>query len=92
MTNSGMKAVDSFKYMADCCGGEELVGHIYKNHVNFVYKIKMSEIEGGDVQNVLDILVERLLNDGGFFYKVRIGDDGSLCSIFLEGFNDGRRL
>ena len=92
MTRLGLKAIDSFKYMSKLFAGEELVGQTYKDHLNFVYKLKMLEIEGGDGQNVLNMLYERGLVDANFFYKLRIDDDGRLCGVFMERFNDVRGL
>ncbi|KAH6804556.1 hypothetical protein C2S51_032803 [Perilla frutescens var. frutescens] len=48
MISSGMRASDSYRYMTKEAGGEHLVGHTMKDHLNFVNGMKMSAIEVGD--------------------------------------------
>ncbi|KAL8527943.1 hypothetical protein ACS0TY_005671 [Phlomoides rotata] len=40
MTSSGMRATESYRYLAHTVGGEENVGHIIKDHINFINRVK----------------------------------------------------
>ncbi|KAL8503253.1 hypothetical protein ACS0TY_022113 [Phlomoides rotata] len=51
-------------------GGKESVGHTLKGHMNFVNKLKMNNIEGGDAARVLDMIQDQNEEEGGFFFKV----------------------
>ncbi|XP_056688220.1 protein FAR1-RELATED SEQUENCE 5-like [Spinacia oleracea] len=50
MHESGFRPSESFRYMSNEAGGEDDVGHSYKDHMNFCYKLKIKAIEGGDSQ------------------------------------------
>ncbi|KAL8535285.1 hypothetical protein ACS0TY_011055 [Phlomoides rotata] len=45
MTSSGIRPADSYEYLAHSAGGEEEVGHTMKDHMNFVNREKMKNIE-----------------------------------------------
>ncbi|KAL8475156.1 hypothetical protein ACS0TY_030802 [Phlomoides rotata] len=82
MLSSGLRATKSFRYMAYNVGGEENVGHTLKDHMNFVNKLKMNNIEGGDVVRVIDMIQEQDEEEDGFFFKVKMDDDGRLSNLF----------
>ncbi|XP_056698076.1 protein FAR1-RELATED SEQUENCE 1-like [Spinacia oleracea] len=68
-------------------GGEEAVGHSIKDHLNFVTRKKMKEIEGGDVQNVIDNLYNLQSGDPDVFFRFRLKENGKLetpVSVFTD--------
>lgn len=82
LVSSGLKATDSFRYMVYDAGGEHIIGHTKKDHLNFVNKLKMEAIEGGDAQTLIDNLSQQSAEDVDFFYRVKLDDDGRLCNVF----------
>uniref|UniRef100_A0A803MDV1 Protein FAR1-RELATED SEQUENCE n=1 Tax=Chenopodium quinoa TaxID=63459 RepID=A0A803MDV1_CHEQI len=65
---SGLKPMESFNYMLNDAGGEDAIGHIVKDHMNYCYKLKIKAIEGGDSQVVCDKLQEAYSEDPNFFF------------------------
>lgn len=82
MISSGMRASDSFRYMVEEAGGEQCVGHTMKDHLNFVNRLKMTAIEGGDAQSVIDMLYQQNAEEEDFFFRVKLDDMGRLCNLF----------
>lgn len=82
MVSSGMKIADSFRYMAAEAGGEGSLGHTMKHHFNFVSRLKMKVIEGGDAQALIDALTQRGVEDKDFFFRVKLDGDGRLSNVF----------
>ena len=82
MINSGMRPVDSYRYMVHDAGGEECVGHTMNDHLNFVNRLKMSRIEGGDAQTVIDMLNQQEVEDNGFYFRVKLDEGGRLSNVF----------
>ncbi|KAL8514434.1 hypothetical protein ACS0TY_013518 [Phlomoides rotata] len=82
MTSSGMRATESFRYLAHNVGGEENVGHTMKDHINFVNRLKSNIIEAGDAETVLDMLQDQEVEENDFFYKIKMDDEGRLANIF----------
>ncbi|KAL8456255.1 hypothetical protein ACS0TY_034462 [Phlomoides rotata] len=82
MTSSGMRATESFRYLAHNVGGEENVGHTMKDHINFVNRLKSNIIEAGDAETVLDMLQDQEAEENDFFYKIKMDDEGRLANIF----------
>ncbi|XP_021721975.1 protein FAR-RED IMPAIRED RESPONSE 1-like [Chenopodium quinoa] len=75
--------MDAYNYITNEAGGEECVGHTKRDHLNYVSRVKMSMVEGGNMQNVLDTLQERADNDPSFFYRLKFGEENnvSMCGI-----------
>ncbi|XP_021741306.1 protein FAR1-RELATED SEQUENCE 5-like [Chenopodium quinoa] len=71
LIESGIKPMDAYNYISNEAGGEEYVGHTKRDHLNYVSRVKMSMVEGGDMQNVLDTLQERADQDPSFFYRLK---------------------
>ena len=71
MLQSGLKATQSFNLMAQEAGGIDSVGHTYKDHLNFISRMKMKEIESGDAQNVIDSLYLKQTEDPNFFSDLK---------------------
>ncbi|KAL8523796.1 hypothetical protein ACS0TY_013680 [Phlomoides rotata] len=82
MTSSGMRATESFRYLAHNVGGEENVGHTMKDHINFVNRLKSNIIEAGDAETVFDMLQDQEVEENDFFYKIKMDDEGRLANIF----------
>ncbi|XP_021768879.1 protein FAR1-RELATED SEQUENCE 5-like [Chenopodium quinoa] len=94
MIESGIKPMDSYNYISNEAGGEECVGHTKRDHLNYVSRVKMSMVEGGDMQNVLDTLQERADQDPSFFYRLNLEKKimltnkyGLICAPFV-GINN----
>ncbi|XP_021758523.1 protein FAR1-RELATED SEQUENCE 5-like [Chenopodium quinoa] len=82
MIESGIKPMDAYNYISNEAGGEECVGHTKRDHLNYVSRVKMSMVEGGDMQNVLDTLQERADQDPSFFYRLKFGEENNVVSYF----------
>ncbi|XP_073059472.1 protein FAR1-RELATED SEQUENCE 5-like isoform X7 [Primulina eburnea] len=82
MITSGMRSSDSFRYMVQDARGEENVGHTMKDHMNFVNRMKMNAIEGGDAQTVIEMLQEEDTKEEDFYFKVKLDDEGRLCNVY----------
>ncbi|KAH6785155.1 hypothetical protein C2S51_037610 [Perilla frutescens var. frutescens] len=82
MISSGMRASDLYRYMAKEAGGEHLVGHTMKDHLNFVNRMKMSAIEVRDAQSFIDMLGQDGTEDEDFFYRFKLDSDGRLSNVF----------
>ncbi|KAL3622242.1 hypothetical protein CASFOL_033653 [Castilleja foliolosa] len=82
MISSGMKATDSFGYMAEEAGGEQCLGHTRVDHLNYVNRLKMRVIEAGDTQTLYDTLNQDAADDPGFFFRIKVDDEGRLCNVF----------
>ncbi|XP_056687996.1 protein FAR1-RELATED SEQUENCE 5-like [Spinacia oleracea] len=82
MHESGFRPSESFRYMSNEAGGEDDVGHSYKDHMNFCYKLKIKAIEGGDSQVVYDKLQDAYYEDPNFFFRIRLDKDGRVCNFF----------
>ncbi|KAH6817891.1 hypothetical protein C2S51_001494 [Perilla frutescens var. frutescens] len=63
IATTGIRATDSFQYMANDAGGEDCVSHTLKDHLNYVNRLKMSIIEGGDAQTLIDELYAQGINN-----------------------------
>ncbi|XP_021751039.1 protein FAR1-RELATED SEQUENCE 5-like [Chenopodium quinoa] len=82
MIESGIKPMDAYNYISNEARGEECVGHTKRDHLNYVSRVKMSMVEGGDMQNVLDTLQERADQDPSFFYRLKFGEENNVVSYF----------
>ena len=82
MERAGLRPTVACKYMAASAGGQENVGHIERDHINHVSRIRTKEMGGADAQNVLDILKKRQTQDPQFYYTAKLDEDGKLCSLY----------
>ncbi|KAK9682126.1 hypothetical protein RND81_10G052600 [Saponaria officinalis] len=71
-----------YRVAAVTSGGEEFVGHTKRDHINFVNRLKMHAIEGGDASTLVNFLNKRQTEDPGFFYRIEFGEGGRLCHLF----------
>ncbi|KAH9622974.1 hypothetical protein KSS87_014396 [Heliosperma pusillum] len=72
-----------FKVAAADAGGDTLVGHTKRDHINFVNRLKMRAIEGGDAATLINLLTQRQSEDPVFFFRVQFNKEGRLCHPFL---------
>ncbi|KAH6808549.1 hypothetical protein C2S51_000305 [Perilla frutescens var. frutescens] len=82
MIFSGLGPTNSYRYMSKEAGGDHLVGHTLKDHMNFVNRMRMSVIEAGDAQTLIDRLCQEGVEDGDFFYRFKLNGDGRLSDVF----------
>ncbi|XP_074266204.1 protein FAR1-RELATED SEQUENCE 5-like [Silene latifolia] len=75
-------ATVQYRIAAKTVGGDDLVGHSKRDHINFVHRLKMKAIEGGDASTLMTLLASRQAEDPGFFFRVQFGKDGRLCNVF----------
>ncbi|XP_056690283.1 protein FAR1-RELATED SEQUENCE 5-like [Spinacia oleracea] len=68
--------------MSNEAGGEDAVGHSYKDHMNLCYKLKIKAIEGGHSQVVYDKLQDAYYEDPNFFFRIRLDKDVRVCNLF----------
>lgn len=50
--------MDAYNWLSNKARREKNVGHTKTDHLNNLFRMKMSMVEGGDMQNVLDTLQE----------------------------------
>ncbi|XP_056685511.1 protein FAR1-RELATED SEQUENCE 5-like [Spinacia oleracea] len=73
--------------VADHCieeetGGEDCVGHMMIDHLNYCYKLKMKQIDGKDSQTLVNKLYNLQPIDPEFFFRVRLNDEGKVECLF----------
>ncbi|KAL8466228.1 hypothetical protein ACS0TY_035370 [Phlomoides rotata] len=69
MTSSGMRATESYRYLAHTVGGEENVGHTIKDHINFINRVKSRSIEGGDTITLIDMIQDQAEEESASFKR-----------------------
>ena len=69
-------------YLAKHAEGTECVGHILRDHLNYVNRLRMKEIEGGDAQTVIRQLIMCVQKDNGFFWNMKLDNDAKLVALF----------
>ncbi|XP_021726195.1 protein FAR1-RELATED SEQUENCE 5-like [Chenopodium quinoa] len=72
MAESGLKPTEANNLMTNEAGGVELLGHTLKDHLNYISRRKMKEIEGGDAQTVIDSLYKRQTEEEDFFFRFKL--------------------
>ncbi|KAK9689652.1 hypothetical protein RND81_09G073100 [Saponaria officinalis] len=82
MTEAMVPPSVQYRVAAATSGGEEFVGHTKRDHINFVNRLKMHAIEGGDASTLVNLLNKRQTEEPGFFYRVQFGEEGRLCHLF----------
>ncbi|XP_010686164.3 protein FAR1-RELATED SEQUENCE 5-like [Beta vulgaris subsp. vulgaris] len=85
MLESGLRPAQAYNLMSHEAGGIQSVGHTLTDHLNYISRKKMKEIEGGDAQNVIDNLYQRQQKDQDHFFRFKLGggDKGNkLTAIF----------
>ncbi|KAL2897421.1 Protein FAR1-RELATED SEQUENCE 5 [Bienertia sinuspersici] len=82
MQESGLRPMESYRYMITEAGGEDCIGHTIRDHLNYCNRLKMKPIEGGDAQAVIDKLYQNMSDDLEFFFRVHVDGYGRVSSIF----------
>ncbi|KAK9666299.1 hypothetical protein RND81_14G175500 [Saponaria officinalis] len=82
MTQAMVPPSVQYRVAAVISGGEEFVGHTKRDHINFVNRLNMHAIEGGDVSTLVNLLNKRQTENPGFFYRIEFGEGGRLCHLF----------
>ncbi|KAL2906182.1 Protein FAR1-RELATED SEQUENCE 5, partial [Bienertia sinuspersici] len=82
MQESGLRPMESYRYMITEAGGEDCIGHTIIDHLNYCNRLKMKPIEGGDAQAVIDKLYQNMSDDMEFFFRVRVDSYGRVSNIF----------
>ncbi|XP_074266754.1 protein FAR1-RELATED SEQUENCE 5-like [Silene latifolia] len=82
MTEALVRPSVQYRVLAAISGGEEFVGHTKRDHINYVNRLKMRAIEGGDASTLVELLTKCQYEDPGFFFRLKFGADGRLCHVF----------
>ncbi|KAK9689570.1 hypothetical protein RND81_09G067800 [Saponaria officinalis] len=82
MTDTRVPAAVQYRFLSTSCGGDENVGHTQKDHFNFVNRLKMKAIEGGDAQTVIEMLQKRQAEDPCFFFRFKLDDNCRVTHLF----------
>lgn len=69
MISSGLKPTDSFRYMAHDAGGVDCIGHTLRDHMNYVNRLRMEAIEGGDANSMIEKLYDQASKESDFFLE-----------------------
>ncbi|KAK9740769.1 hypothetical protein RND81_03G058700 [Saponaria officinalis] len=82
MTDARVPAAVQYRFLSTSCGGDENIRHTQKNHFNFVNRLKMKAIEGGDAQTVIEMLQKRQAEDPCFFFRFMLDDNCRVTHLF----------
>lgn len=74
MEAAGLKPSVGYKYLSHMTGGDEAVGYELRDQINFVGRLRMKDIEGGDARKVIEVLEEKSKTQEGFFYRALRSD------------------
>ncbi|XP_057770058.1 protein FAR1-RELATED SEQUENCE 5-like [Salvia miltiorrhiza] len=91
MRASGIGVSRAYRFLEKEAGSRENIGFIRKDIYNELQKEsrKVSKINDGDANKLLEMLTDRGMSDPSFFWKVKLSDDGRLKNLF---FRDTRCL
>ncbi|XP_074304419.1 protein FAR1-RELATED SEQUENCE 5-like [Silene latifolia] len=81
MTEALVRPSVQYRVLAAIYGGEEFVGHTKRDHINYVNRLKMRAIEGGDASTLVELLT-KCQSKTSFFFRLKFGADGRLCHVF----------
>ena len=84
MVNVGISTKNTYLYLIEEVGGSENVGFTKKDCYNHVNTKKMSTINAGDAQSLLNHFKERQMEDLMFFYTVQVDQENRMINFFLE--------
>ncbi|XP_074293029.1 protein FAR1-RELATED SEQUENCE 5-like [Silene latifolia] len=82
MTEAFVAPSVQYKVAAAAAGGDVFVGHSKRDHINFVHRLKIKAIEGGDAATLINLMTKRQSEDPGFFFCVQFNEEGRLCHLF----------
>ncbi|XP_021774234.1 protein FAR1-RELATED SEQUENCE 5-like [Chenopodium quinoa] len=82
MKSAGLSTMDTYNYMCTEANGEENLGHSVVDHLNFYSRLRMEQIEAGDAQTLVNILIEEQKEDPNFYFRVKFDKEGRISNIF----------
>ncbi|XP_074271212.1 protein FAR1-RELATED SEQUENCE 5-like [Silene latifolia] len=82
MTKAHVPPSVQFKVVAEGAGGDAFIGHTKRDHINYVNKLKMKSIEGGDAATLINLMTSRQAEESGFFFRVQFDKKGRLSNLF----------
>ncbi|XP_074292620.1 protein FAR1-RELATED SEQUENCE 5-like [Silene latifolia] len=82
MTEAHVPPSVQFRVAAAGAGGDAFVGHTKRDHINYVNRLKMKSIEGGDAATLINLMTKRQAEEPGFFFRVQFDEKGRLSNLF----------
>ncbi|XP_074309886.1 protein FAR1-RELATED SEQUENCE 5-like [Silene latifolia] len=82
MTEAHVPPSVQFRVAAAGAGGDAFVGHTKRDHINYVNRLKMKSIEGGDAATLINLMTSRQAEESGFFFRVQFDEKGRLSNLF----------
>ncbi|XP_021756200.1 protein FAR1-RELATED SEQUENCE 5-like [Chenopodium quinoa] len=82
MKSAGLSTMDTYNYICTEANGEENLGHSVVDHLNFCSRLRMEQIEAGDAQTLVNILIEEQKEDPNFYFRVKFDKEGRISNIF----------
>uniref|UniRef100_A0A803KXH2 SWIM-type domain-containing protein n=2 Tax=Chenopodium quinoa TaxID=63459 RepID=A0A803KXH2_CHEQI len=77
MKSAGLSTMDTYNYMCTEANGDENLGHSVVDHLNFCSRLRMEQIEAGDAQTLVNILIEEQKEDPNFYFRVKFDKEGN---------------
>ncbi|XP_074289073.1 protein FAR1-RELATED SEQUENCE 5-like [Silene latifolia] len=82
MTEAHVPPSVQFRVAAAGAGGDAFVGHTKRDHINYVNRLKMKSIKGGDAATLINLMTSRQAEEPGFFFRVQFDEKGRLSNLF----------
>ncbi|XP_074301582.1 protein FAR1-RELATED SEQUENCE 5-like [Silene latifolia] len=82
MTEAHVPSSVQFRVAAAGAGGDAFVGHTKRDHINYVNRLKMKSIEGGDAATLINLMTSTQAEESGFFFRVQFDEKGRLSNLF----------
>ncbi|XP_074271157.1 protein FAR1-RELATED SEQUENCE 5-like [Silene latifolia] len=82
MTEAYVPPSVQFRVVAAGAGGDAFVGHTKRDHINYVNRLKMKSIEGGDAATLINLMTSRQAEESGLFFRVQFDKKGRLSNLF----------
>ncbi|XP_074289355.1 protein FAR1-RELATED SEQUENCE 5-like [Silene latifolia] len=82
MTEAHVPPSVQFRVAAAGDGGDAFVGHTERDHINYVNRLKIKSIEGGDAATLINLMTSRQAEEPGFFFRVQFDEKGRLSNLF----------
>ncbi|KAL3831009.1 hypothetical protein ACJIZ3_019811 [Penstemon smallii] len=82
MTDVGIRPCHVMNLLEQLAGGAGKLSFRRKDGYNWLNKIRLEKIRGGDVNSVLTLFENMKLQDDGFVYKYTVDEEGALTRLF----------
>ncbi|XP_074283352.1 protein FAR1-RELATED SEQUENCE 5-like [Silene latifolia] len=82
MTEAHVPPSVQFRVAAAGAGGDAFVGLTKRDHINYVNRLKMKSIEGGDAATLINLMTSRQAEEPGFFFRVQFDEKRRLSNLF----------